>query len=314
MNRKSLVLRGSAYLGLYREVVWLIGDGRSGTTWVSSLINHRQQYREMFEPFHPRVFGDVQTFQPNMYIRPGDAREGFREIAAQVFSGKLTHDRVDRDTRPALYRGLLVKDIFANLFAYWARLRFPDVKVILLLRNPFEVALSKLRKRKWFWTTDPLDLFNQRDLQDDLLRPFEALIRSVSARNDYVQNQILIWSILNWVPLVQFRPGEMHVIFYEHMVADPDGEVAQVMKHVRPHDSAPSLTIPDELVRKPSRVTAADSPVRSGASLTESWKSALQPAEIEAGFEILRHFGLDGLYPLDAMPDRNHLAHVRRLP
>ena len=309
---KSLVLAGNSYLGRYRDVVWLIGDGRSGTTWVSSLINYQQYYREMFEPFHPRVLQRTEAFEPNRYIRSDDQHEAFRRIAAEIFSGRLTHERVDRDSRAALYRGLLIKDIFANLFAFWARHRFPHLKVVLLLRNPFAVAVSKLRKQRWFWTTDPLDLLHQRDLYDDFLRPFEALIRTVGSRNDYIQNQILIWSILNWVPLVQFRADELHVVFYEHVLAAPDHEVAQIMRHVRPHDRAPSVTIPLTIVRKPSRVTAAASPLLTGTSPIESWKSELTPAQIDAGFAILSHFGLDTIYPLDSMPNRDRLADLRQ--
>ena len=64
MNIKSIRLRVSypfkkiiAYANYmnknYKEVIWLIGDVRSGTTWVSNLINHENKYRTMFEPFHP---------------------------------------------------------------------------------------------------------------------------------------------------------------------------------------------------------------------------------------------------------------------
>lgn len=310
---KTLVLVANAYLGRYREVLWLIGDGRSGTTWVSSVINHHRRYREMFEPFHPRVLKDIEAFRSNGYIRPDDQHESLRRIAARVFSGKLTHRRVDRDSRPVLYRGLLVKDVFANLFAYWVRRQFPDVKILLLIRNPFMVALSKLRKREWSWTTEPLDLLNQPDLFDDFLRPLEDLIRTVSGRNDYVQNQILIWSILNWVPLVQFRADDLHVVFYEDMLADPEQEVTHIMRYLRPDHGEQAVTIPSAVIHEPSWVTAADSPLLTGVSAADAWKNELTTVQIDAGFEILSHFGFDALYRAGSRPDRSRLTHLRRL-
>jgi hypothetical protein len=311
-HAKSLALTANYYLGRYREVVWLIGDGRSGTTWVSSLINHQRRYREMFEPFHPRVLKSTDGFRPNQYIRPDDPCEVFRDRAAEVFSGRLTHGRVDADTRPAVYNGLLIKDIFANLFACWALQRFPDLKILLLMRNPFAVAVSKFHKRRWSWTIDPLDLLNQPNLREDYLHPFEALIGRVSRGNDYIETQILIWSILNYVPLLQFGADQCHVVFYEDVCARPDDEVSRIRSHIRPHDAAPRVTIPAEVVRKPSRVTATGSALLKGASPIDSWRRELTPAQIDAGRAILSHFGLDGLYRSEPMPDRERLDDVRQ--
>jgi len=311
-HAKSLALAANYYFGQYREVVWLIGDGRSGTTWVSSLINHQHRYREMFEPFHSRVLERTNGFLPNQYIRPDDPREAFRNVAAAVFSGRLTHSRVDADTRSALYKGLLIKDIFANLFACWALQRFPDLRILLLLRNPFAVAVSKLHKRQWSWTINPLDLLNQTDLYEDYLHPFEALIRRISSRNDYIQNQILIWSILNYVPLRQFRTDQLHVVFYEDVCVSPDDEVSRIMRHIRPHDAEQRVTIPVEVVRKPSRVTDRDRMLPTGASPIDSWRHELTPAQIDAGLAILAHFSLDGLYRFESMPNRERLEDVRQ--
>ena len=37
-----------------RASVFLLGDGRSGTTWFSELVNFEGNYWEVFEPFHGR--------------------------------------------------------------------------------------------------------------------------------------------------------------------------------------------------------------------------------------------------------------------
>ena len=50
-------LPGGAYVDLekgdHRSSVFLAGSGRSGTTWLSEIINHRRGYRYVFEPFNP---------------------------------------------------------------------------------------------------------------------------------------------------------------------------------------------------------------------------------------------------------------------
>ena len=50
---RSTVMAANYYLGSYQDAIWLVGEARSGTTWVSDLINWDKRYREMFEPFHP---------------------------------------------------------------------------------------------------------------------------------------------------------------------------------------------------------------------------------------------------------------------
>jgi hypothetical protein len=310
---KALALAGHAYLGRYQEAVWLIGDGRSGTTWVSSLINHRRHYREMFEPFHPRVLGGGLVL--NRYLRPDEEDEAFREVAARVFSGRLTHPRVDADAPVALYRGLLIKDIFANLFACWAGRRFPQLRIVLLLRHPFAVAASKLHKRKWLWTVDPMDLLNQRDLYEDYLRPHEALIRDVSAGGDYIAKQVLIWAILNYVPLLQFRAAQsrdqLRVVFYEDLCARPDEEVSRVLRHIRRRGGDDSVAIDARIVARPSRVTHSASALKTGASPVDSWSRELTPAQIDQGLATLAAFGLDALYSADPMPRHGGLAAMR---
>src|SRR5688572_637852 len=52
---KRAILAANYRLGNYRERLWLIGDGRSGTTWAANLLNHRGRYRQLFEPFHPQM-------------------------------------------------------------------------------------------------------------------------------------------------------------------------------------------------------------------------------------------------------------------
>jgi hypothetical protein len=277
---------------------------------VSSLINHRQHYREMFEPFHPRVLGG--GFPLNRYVRPDSEDDALLAAAARVFSGRLTHPRVDADAHAALYRGLLIKDVFANLFACWALRRFPRLRIVLLLRHPFAVAVSKLHKRKWLWTVDPMDLLNQHELYEDYLRPHDALIRNVSAGDDYVTKQVLIWSILNSVPLQQFSRGDMqsgqvHVVFYEEICARPDEEVSRLARHIQPRDHDHAVAIDARIVARPSRMTHATSALRTGASPVDSWRRDLTSAQIDAGLKILAAFGLDAVYSADSMPRRGGL-------
>ncbi|MBN2323426.1 MAG: sulfotransferase domain-containing protein [Spirochaetes bacterium] len=301
---RLLAFKANYRLGNYKDVIWLIGDGRSGTTWVASLINHGKKYREMFEPFHPRLVKGMECLKTYQYIRPDDPNDSVRKIAEHVFSGKFNDKRVDAGNRRIFHKGLLIKDIFVNLFAYWAVRHFPGVKVVLLIRNPFSVALSKYKTRTWFWLTDPIALLNQPDLYEDYLQPFEGLIRRVSSGTDYIHKQILIWSIINYIPLLQFSPEQIHVVFYEDVYVDPNYEISRIMNYITPKNGKRETVIPEEVIKKPSWVTSNGSNIVTERSPIDAWKNELSARQIYQGLAILSHFGFDRLYRNDVMPNR----------
>jgi hypothetical protein len=287
-------------MGNYREVVWLIGDGRSGTTWLSDLINWEKSYREMFEPFHPKFVRQMNGLLFNQYVRPDDAAHRLLPVASEVFCGRLRDDRVDQANRGLWYRGLLIKDVFASLFACWAARQFPNLKIVLLIRNPFAVALSKWKTKDWHWTTDPRDFLKQGSLADDYLRPFEDLIRA--AGDDYIENQVLIWAILHYVLLLQFKPGELHVVFYEDLLRQPEQELTRLFRYLKP-DCVDRMTEGAlRVLPRPSRVAPKDKKVVGATWRIGAWKDELSAEQIERGAKILARFGLDRLDDADSRP------------
>lgn len=310
-HAKNFILDANYRLNNYSEVIWLIGSGRSGTTWVADLINHDKGYREMFEPFHPHLVDGMGFLKLHQYVRPGAPNPQLEAIAADVFSGRFRHPSIDCGNRSFVYNGLLIKDIFANLFARWAAQRFPHIKIVLLLRNPFAVALSTYKKRDWIWSTDPLDLLNQSALQEDYLRPFEDLIRETSRGGDYILRQILIWAIVNYVPLRQFEPGEIHVCFYEDLIKQPNREISGILQFAKPTARTGPVTIARETIDRPSRVTGKDSNFSAITAPDRSWENELTTHQIDAGLEILQCFGFEGLYDQNSMPSRQVIVNIQ---
>ncbi len=65
------------YLGNYSNTVWIIGDGRSGTTWLGDIINWKKNYREMFEPFHPNKVKSAKPYTLHQYMRVDDDSDNY---------------------------------------------------------------------------------------------------------------------------------------------------------------------------------------------------------------------------------------------
>ncbi|MBC2608260.1 sulfotransferase domain-containing protein [Pelagicoccus albus] len=308
---RPTILKANSLLKNYKEIVWLIGDGRSGTTWVSDLINHDKQYREMFEPFHPKYVRSFAFIDPHHYIKKGEENERLKDLLSRVFSGRYTHERIDSENNSLVYKGIIVKDIFANLLSHWATSHFPHVKPVLLIRNPFAVAVSKYKKSDWYWAIEPRHLLDQENLHQDYLLPFENIIKKVSDEKNHILNLILIWSIINYVPLRQFKREKLHICHYENVYLNPEQEILKVLKFVRGKNDIPNFHLPKHVINRPSRVVGKHSNMLSSTNPITTWKSELTPRLISEGMKILESFGLERLYDENSMPNLEAFEEIQ---
>ncbi|MDN4504245.1 sulfotransferase domain-containing protein [Alteromonadaceae bacterium BrNp21-10] len=291
----------------YKEKIWIIGDGRSGTTWLSSLLNSHKYYRELFEPFHPANVYQAKDFDINMYMRPAKENLALYKFVEMVFNGKLSSDWIDKDNSSLFFKGILVKDVFASLFAKWALMQQTDIKILLLIRNPLAVASSKLNTRHWFWQNDPLEFLNNRDLVKDHLQPYKNVIQSFSKKNDFVVNQVLIWSVLHKVMIRQFTIDEVLPVFYENIYTEPNNEIKQI------HDLLGlkyQSVLPKDVITRESRVSSKHSSIVNNKSPLNSWREYISEEQLKLSNEILYAFGLHELYPDNDMPNTEHLVNL----
>lgn len=299
------VMAANYYMGNYRDVIWLIGDGRSGTTWVCDLINWNKKYREMLEPFHPKWVRGMEGFFMHQYIKPDNNDNYFINTASNVFSGNFfRNSRIDSQNNRLLYRGLMIKDIFANLFIAWVHNHFPHVRKVLLLRHPFAVALSKLKTKNWNWMNNPKQFLSQEALYEDYLEPFDDIIRGVS--NDYFERQVLIWAILHYVPFRQLKKGQVYILFYEELYSNPELELLLLFHYLYGEQNTHlDKKLLSQLNTK-SRYAGKKSNIAPGKSPITAWQNELSSKQIDSGIKILEHFGLDKLYGHDSMPTTNN--------
>jgi hypothetical protein len=303
-SKRSLFYHFNSSLERFNNPIWLIGSSRSGTTWFSSLINYHKRFRLLFEPFHPTENGDKSDLlHPFQYIREDGDDDRISSLATEIFNGRFTHQRADRGNIRLFYDGLVIKDIYANLFAAWACKKFGLRNVILLIRNPFSVAVSKTEHRSWFEGTDNLDFLNQKNLIEDHLYPFQGLIQKIKEFDDFTINQILIWSVINYIPLKQFKPGQLQVVYYEDLFEDPVSVLRNVYANFFPEIPKQEILPEEDLISSPSQYSSKSRDQLNSEYFQERWKVKLTKQQIEAGFEILYSFGLDTIYGRGLSPD-----------
>lgn len=295
-TRKYSCFQANRIFG-YEPKIWLFGDGRSGTTWISNLINYDKYFRESFEPFHPEFIPEMKFLSSHLYVRPEEDDQRLLSVCEKVFKGSLWNARIDRENDTGIYRGLLVKDIFSNLFAKWVYQNFDDLSMIILVRNPFAVAASKYAKKDWTWVTDPMTLLNQNNLHNDYLSSHEDLFHRVCEENNYILNQILIWSVIHYIPFKQFNNDQLHVMFYENVFMNPHQEIMKLSKLVGKDFNS----IPRSAIYKESSVVGDN--IKNKKSPITSWMSELPTITIDKGMKIMEAFGLAELYDNSSMPN-----------
>ncbi len=275
-------------LGDHRNSVVLAGSGRSGTTWVAGIINHRNRYRLVFEPFHPGRVGLCESFLRKQYLRPDDRREEYLGPAREILAGRIRDPWTDRFNTKFIARRRLIKDIRANLLLGWIRANFPGVPIVLLIRHPCAVATSRLALG---WRDNLGETVDQEELVEDFLLPVEAWIRGPL---DAFERHVFSWCIENYVPLRQFEPGEIHLAFYENFLSHPEGEVGRLFAFLGEGFDARVY----RALRRPSPLSREG----EGPSV-DAWRSSVTGPQLERAVEILGLFGLDRIYGEGTMPD-----------
>ena len=276
----------------WRPTAFLAGTGRSGTTWVEEIINCRQEYRVIFEPFWPLRVPLCRMFPETTYLPADDPARDHYRAARTVLSGRFRNKWTDQFNHRRIYWKRLIKDVRANLFLHWLHHRFPSLPIVFLIRHPCAVVVSQ---QKALWRPSAFEFLEKPTLVRDHLEPFVKLIQSAE---DEFDQKVIAWCVRNFVPLQQFRRGEMLVMFYEDLVTQPKTEIGRLFDFLEqgiPREALAQWKRPSALVRPDSAIVTGDDPLNS-------WRLHLTDKQIARAASLLQQFGLDRLYGAESSP------------
>jgi hypothetical protein len=284
-----------------QATTFIAGMGRSGTTWVGSIVNHDFSYRVLFEPFRPAHVPAAAVFGPFAYVRPSQRDPARVQAAESILSGHTPRGTVDRDHRGWIFRRRIVKEVRCNLMLGWLGELRPRMPLVLVVRNPFAVAASWVRL-DWGMVAGgqraELDVILE---QHDLISDFPEIEPALAGVNraDVFERVVIEWCLLHLVPLRQLRGRNAHVVRYEDLVREPHATVRGLADYLGRTIDGPSLeralaTMKTNFLHRGS---ASDH-----EQLLGDWRSVLSPAQVERGRQILTAFGLAHLYDEDGFP------------
>ncbi|NET30795.1 MAG: sulfotransferase [Cyanothece sp. SIO1E1] len=292
----------------YQNSVFLAGTGRSGTTWLSNIINSKKRYRYIFEPFNPHAVSLCNNFNSKQYIRADCQNSLFYEPVKQILSGSFRNKWSDRYCQNILSKRRLIKSVRANLFLKWLHDNFPNLPIILIIRNPIAVANSRA---KLDWGTSLGKYLCQDDLMQDYLAPFQNELQQAQKyyqkNKNIFENSIFTWCIEHYVPLKQFQYGEIKIVFYEEILGNPEPEIRSLMSFIGQNYDNSIL----KEFENPSQMSRKDSAINLGKNSVDIWKNDVGKNQIQKAKEILDIFGLKNIYP-DNLPSRKELERVMK--
>lgn len=106
----------SLYLDLHthnRETVLLVGSRRSGTTWLSETINYRNDFRKIFEPFHPLHSSWARDVHSEWakYVDPGYVDDTLERKCTRLWSGRLRDPWTDKHNTKQIATRRMIKSV-----------------------------------------------------------------------------------------------------------------------------------------------------------------------------------------------------------
>jgi hypothetical protein len=277
-----------------RKSILIAGTARSGTTWLGDILASQIPSRVLFEPFNPDLVPEYRGFRYFQYLRPETENPEFRAFAQKVFTGKIRNHWIDRQNERIRSEYRLIKEIRINLALKWLHNNFSEVPILFLIRHPCAVVSSRM-ELGWATDRDIEPFLSQPDLVTDHLTPHMDLIKN--AKTDEEKHAI-IWSVSNLVPLKQFNPNEIKIVYYENLCTLPEIELPAIFESVGQKYKA-SIT---DIVSRPSQTTRVTSAIVDGTDRLSSWRRKLSAAQTESILRIVDAFGLGHVYGDSLLP------------
>ncbi|MCK0155451.1 sulfotransferase [Alcanivorax sp. S6407] len=288
-----------------KDTVFLAGMGRSGSTFLSNLINYKNTYRVMFEPFRSDLVSEAEMFVNPTYLRPDHKDADLFASARNIISGNVSSDWINKENKAIFPSRRLIKDIRANFFLKWLNNNFPEMKIVLLVRHPCAVIDSWLRSGFGDGSVSRRRLIDNVDFVSDIE---EGLIKEYLKADTDIERLAFLWAFNYFVPFQQFSFGEIKVVFYESLVLSPENEIREIYSFISDDFQDRGFS---KQVFSPSSTTSKDQSFFEKGVRLDGWRKDLSMDDIKKIDKVMGLFGFGSLYSFeDGMPNPGELRKL----
>jgi len=280
----------------------ILGESRSGTTWLLEILAQAPNTVIHWEPINIRL--GVLKGQYNFGRRAYIPEENTDVSYLMLFKDVLTMKRISPwSTRFCKVRKLfkarfvVTKFVKVCLLLPWLVNRFKfKYKPILLLRHPIATAYSQVKT----FNKDKLDLKPFKIPQVINNERYEPHVDFINQLSTHLQRQVALWC-LNTVPILK-HPGhgkDWKVVYYEKILMSPNQELENLNKEL-------GINIPIKSIafQKASQMAVDQLYKPIPESQLKKWMDLIDSKELECIQKIFDYFDFD-LYTIkDFFPNK----------
>ena len=154
------------------NIIWIFGSGRSGSTWLRSMMEDLDRHRAWEEPMVGRLFGDfhdqakeVDLRRPDFVMADATRKGWIRSIRNFTLDcAGYACPRLGADDY------LVVKEPNGSMGAPLLMEALPESRMILLIRDPRDIVSSQLdgaRQGGWMYKRKESDAWKRKALPDN---------------------------------------------------------------------------------------------------------------------------------------------------
>ena len=202
------------------KMVWIFGSGRSGSTWLRSMMEEMPGHHVWEEPYVGSLFGEFYARAPQEnrtsadFIMGEPIRKGWRKSIRNFILEGATYSNPQTSADDYL----IIKEPNGSIGAPLLMEALPESRMILLVRDPRDVVASVLdAARKGGWLYESRNGGKRRAPAEKRPRAFAGERARVYRRG--VQNAKLAYDA---------HRGPKALVRYEDLVADTTGTMRRL--------------------------------------------------------------------------------------
>lgn len=303
--------------------VVVFSTGRSGGTWLMETIGAEPGMRTIGQPLSVGVHDPLarRAFPESIRSAHGFVAQPRDQAFVERFFRNLFSGRI-RIAMPWSPRALdfhrrthrvVVETTILKAWIGWFSQRFPEVKIVYLVRHPAPWAMSTMKLDWIFRSASFLDDpgFTEQHLTSDQL----ALARDMLEGGEWIEKLVTSWCIQNLVPLrLCGSHPEWTVVTYEELVAQPEPMAALLADRLELQARDRIKAAMDRRSRTSFDAESADVIERATGAERKSyllgrWRERLSSEDKDRCSRLLEAFGIVD-YRLDRLSPASRLLNL----
>jgi len=228
------------------DILFILGSGRGGTTWVAEVLNSIAPYRYIFEPFDRRHVREARCFGLRQYLSAHSMTLAQYRAIRRIVGGKIRSWWTDRYNIRMLCKKRLIKDIRCHLMLTLLKALYPQARFVLLVRNPLEVVRSQANLG---WQDNLDEILEQREIKCRVNKWLGEGIFSAALAKSHCDRLFAQWCIENKLLLESLDGGNVYLVRYEDLLDNSQQEWSRLLAFLE-------LNMPQGLERITSRASA----------------------------------------------------------